>query len=56
MRIFLLKLKKKKKDFEDRINESGQIRQVCYSPIFHLNRNNNPKDSNYYIFKAAGYI
>ena len=51
-----IEAQKKKKDFEDKINESGQIRQVCYSPIFHLNRNNNPKDSNYYIFKATGYL
>ena len=51
-----IEAQRKKKDFEDKINESGQIRQVCYSPIFHLNRNNIPKDSNSYIFKAAGYI
>ena len=46
-----IEAQKKKKNFEDKINESGQIRQICYSPIFHLNRNINPKDSNYYNLK-----
>ena len=40
-----VEIQNKKKDFETKINESGQIRQVCYSPTFYLKRNINPKSN-----------
>ena len=31
-------IQKKKKDFEVKINESGQMRQIFYSPIYHIKK------------------